>query len=258
MNLNNTIDKFEGISLSEMDAVKLMNRTDRKYWFHRDLLTKLLEDVSEQYYILEIGGERNLPYSTTYYDTQHDEMYINHHRGKLNRYKIRRRNYISTKSSFLEIKFKSNKGRTVKVRRASDYNNIGFDENDEEFIAQRSPYSCQDLKKSLENGFKRLMLVSKEMNERCTIDSSLKFISGNCEKKLEDLVIVEVKTDGRSHSAIIDALNRMRIRPAGFSKYCMGRSLTDNTLKQNNFKVKHRTIYKKINNPIKNNLLWNG
>ncbi len=250
MSISSIIEQFQGISLSQMDSVKLMNRTDRKYWFHRDQLPLILCDVMQDYYILEIDGVRSLPYSTTYYDTTHDEMYRNHHRGKLNRYKIRRRNYISTNISFLEVKFKSNKGRTIKVRQTTDYLNAGFDTKDEAFIQKNTPYSGDDLRRSLENVFRRLMLVSKSLNERCTIDSELRFISGDNETKLDDLVIVEVKTDGRSHSNIIEALNRRRIKPSGFSKYCIGRSLTDNELQQNNFKRKHREITKIVNNPI--------
>ncbi len=239
-----------------MDGVKLMNRTDRKYWFSRELLDEILEDVSSDYYMLEIGGARNLPYMTTYYDTVHDEMYANHHRGKMNRYKIRRRNYISTQSSFLEIKFKSNKGRTIKVRRESNYDNSGFSQEDEVFISQQSPYTCDDLRRVLENRFRRLMLVSVAMNERCTIDSDMCFVGSGGEVILRDLVVVEVKTDGRSHSTIIDAINRRRLKPSGFSKYCVGRSLLDKGLKQNNFKCKLREIDKKINNPINRIKLW--
>ncbi|MFR9507173.1 MAG: VTC domain-containing protein [Rikenellaceae bacterium] len=173
-------------------------------------------------------------------------MYSNHHRGKMNRYKIRRRNYISTQSSFLEVKFKSNKGRTVKVRQASDYHNLGFDIDDQNFIHENTPYMCDTLKRVMENGFRRLMLVSKAMNERCTIDSELRFACGEHKRQLDNLVIVEVKTDGRSQSAIIDALNRRRVKPSGFSKYCVGRSLTESSIKQNRFKRKQREIGKKL------------
>ncbi len=251
--ISSVISEFRAISLAEMDGVKLMNRTDRKYWFRREMLADLLEDVAQEYYILEVEGERNLPYSTTYYDTPQNEMYGNHHRGKMNRYKIRRRNYISTKSSFLEVKFKSNKGRTIKVRRASDYDNIGFDMSDKAFIAENSPYMCDDLQEVLQNRFRRLMLVGVGMNERCTIDSEMCFVSSGSEGSeatLEELVVVEVKSDGRSHSAIIDALNQRRLKPSGFSKYCVGRSLCDRGLKRNNFLRKEREIYKKIDNPI--------
>lgn len=191
-----------------------------------------------------------MPYATTYYDTLTDQMYGNHHRGKRNRYKIRRRSYLSSQSSFLEVKFKNNKGRTIKVRKPSPFCGAEFDEQDQKFIQENTPYIYSDLRKTLENSFSRLMLVSKAMNERCTIDSSLKFASSESSTTLSDLVIVEVKSDGRSHSPIIDALNSHRLKPSGFSKYCMGRSLTDKGLKHNNFKEKQRTIDKIINNPI--------
>ncbi len=235
-----------------MDDVKLMNRTDRKFWFNIAHLPSLLEDIKEHYYILEVASLRNMLYSTTYYDTTTNEMYNNHHRGKLNRFKIRRRIYHSSQSSFLEVKFKSNKGRTIKTRMSADYNSDGFTPQEAEFIKERTPYSCEQLQKVFENSFKRLMLVSKNMNERCTIDSSLHFASLSKEISLDEMVIVEVKTDGKSHSAIIDALNSRRLRPSGFSKYCIGRSLTDNELKINNFKVKHRRIEKNIINPVNN------
>ncbi len=242
--------KFQGISLSQMDGVTLMNRTDRKYWFHQSWLEELLVEVSQDYYLLEVEGERNLIYTTTYYDTQENDMYSNHHRGKMNRYKIRRRNYVATQSSFLEVKFKSNKGRTIKTRHPSDYRSKSFDLRDRDFISENSPYSGLELQKVLENRFRRLMLVSKSMDERCTIDSEIRFRDGGHNARLDDLVIVEVKTNGRSPSKIIDALNRRRLKPSGFSKYCVGRSLVDGDLKQNNFKRKHRDIERKTYNSI--------
>ncbi|MFR9668624.1 MAG: polyphosphate polymerase domain-containing protein [Rikenellaceae bacterium] len=246
--LSSIISKFQGISLGEMDEVKLMNRTDKKYWFCQDMLTPILEDIAQDYFILEVSGERNLPYSTTYYDTESNEMFQNHHRGKLNRYKIRRRNYISTQSSFLEVKFKSNKGRTIKTRQTCDYNISGFSDSEREFIAKNTPYSCDKLRKVLENRFYRLMLVSRSMDERCTIDSSLSFSGEGGSSSLDNMVIVEVKRDGKSPSRIIDALNARRIKPSGFSKYCICRSYIDQGLKRNNFKGKLREIGRKTGN----------
>lgn len=248
--MNVVIDKFDGISLSQMDGVKLMNRTDRKYWFNISHLAMLLEKIKEDYYLLEIEGERDMLYSTIYYDTCNDEMYNNHHRGKLNRYKIRQRSYLSTESSFLEVKFKSNKGRTIKERKVSIFGKMGFGENDDAFIQDSSPYSCHQLRAVLENSFRRLMLVSKNMDERCTIDTQLQFANGPTKAKLDDLAIVEVKSDGHSHSAIIDAMHQMRLKPSGFSKYCMGRSIIDSNLKKNLFKEKHREIERRIGTPL--------
>ncbi|MFI3258640.1 MAG: polyphosphate polymerase domain-containing protein [Rikenellaceae bacterium] len=250
MSRSEVIARFKGISLSQMDSVKLMNRTDRKYWFNVNHLEGLLLDIVDDYYVLEIEGGRNLPYSTTYYDTWGDHMYMTHHRGKLNRFKIRRRNYVTTDSSFLEIKFKSNKGRTIKKRIPTDYRNPHFNESEGVFVADKSPYRVEELHPVLVNGFRRLMLVSKSMNERVTIDQDLAFMSNGVEAKLSELVVVEVKSEGRAKSAIIDAMHSRRLKASGFSKYCMGRSITDQKLKHNLFKFKHRMIERHIERPL--------
>ncbi|MFI3302884.1 MAG: VTC domain-containing protein [Rikenellaceae bacterium] len=240
--ISEVISQFEPISLEDMDSVKLMNRCDRKYWFHKSRIVEVLEAVAQDYYVLEVERQRCLPYSTIYYDTAKDDMFSSHHRGKMNRYKIRRRRYIATQSSFLEVKFKSNKGRTIKTRHPSDYLSRAFDIRDREFLKQNTPYDSNALHQVLENRFRRLMLVSKGMNERCTIDIDMLFMSDDQEAKLRDIVVVEVKTDGKSRSAIIEAMNSLRLKPSGFSKYCIGRSLLHSELKQNLFKAKLRTI----------------
>lgn len=234
-----------------MDSVKLMNRTDRKYWFSVEHLASLLDDIKDSYYLLEIDGKRNMPYSTTYYDTTEDNMYNNHHRGKMNRFKIRKRSYLSTGISFLEVKFKSNKGRTIKERIDSNHEGESFDSREQSFISENTPYKCVDLHNVLENGFRRLMLVSKAMNERCTIDSELNFTGNGTQANLEGLVVVEVKTEGRSRSPMIEALSRRHLHCSGFSKYCVGRSIIDGSLRINRFKSKHRELEKKIHKPIK-------
>lgn len=246
--ISKTTAIFHPITLAQMDEVKLMNRTDRKYWFHRDQITEVLRAVADRYYMLEVNGERILPYTTTYYDTEQNAMFAAHHRGKSNRYKIRRRCYVSTQSSFLEVKFKNNKGRTIKSRHTSSYANSDFDSKDREFISNNTPYSCDSLRQILETQFCRLTLVSKGMNERCTIDLDLHFKDKHRDAEFKDVIIVEVKTDGRSKSTIIEALNRQRIKPSGFSKYCVGRSLLDSDIKQNLFKQKLRKIATLTNN----------
>ena len=107
-------DFFDPIRLDEMNEVKLMNRVDRKYWFHLDRLENLLHSIKNDYFILNIDGQSILPYATSYFDTTQNNMYTSHVNGKLNRYKVRRRTYVSTGISFLEVKFKSNKGKTIK------------------------------------------------------------------------------------------------------------------------------------------------
>jgi hypothetical protein len=53
-----------------------------------------------------------------------------------------------------------------------------------------------------------------------------------------DLVIIELKRDGNVYSPVLEILRRLRIKPSGFSKYCIGSVLTNEELKSNLFKPK--------------------
>ncbi|BAX81579.1 polyphosphate polymerase domain-containing protein [Labilibaculum antarcticum] len=236
---------FDSIELKEMDKVKLMNRTDHKFWFHGAYLPDLLKQVEEDYYLLHIDGEYQLPYATTYYDTKKNFMFSAHHNGKLNRFKIRRRSYVNSGISFLEIKFKNNKGRTIKKRIPSTQSYSEFTSTEDQFINSKTPFSAAELKPSLENKFTRLTLVNKNFKERCTIDLNIEFEVSNSIVSLDNLVIVEIKSDGKSSSSPLGlALRKNRIKNNGFSKYCVGRSMTNPNLKQNAFKAKIRNIEK--------------
>jgi VTC domain len=238
---------FAAIQLEEMDQVKLMNRIDQKFWFHEEKLQRILQAVSQHYYVLDIEGQNEFPYTSTYYDTTENRMYTKHHNGNLSRYKIRSRSYVSSGISFLEVKFKNNKGRTFKKRIPTNLNEHFFTKEESEFIHANTPYLCGDLSPSLTNQFSRVTLVNKNFKERCTIDRNLKYTKDDSWIQLENLAIIEIKTDGRkSLSPLALALREERIRASGFSKYCMGRVLTDKDLKRNSFKRKIRKIEKTI------------
>lgn len=247
--MNTTI--FAPIQLEQMDQVKLMNRVDQKFWFHEDSLQGILQSVCQDYYVLDIEGQNEFPYTSTYYDTPDNGMYTKHHNGNLNRYKIRRRSYLSSDLSFLEIKFKTNKGRTFKKRIRTNNTDHKFTREEGEFIEANTPYFWWDLKPSLINEFSRVTLVNRNFKERCTIDRGLQYTKNGNWTRLDNLAIVEIKTDGRkSVSPLALALKKERIRASGFSKYCMGRVLTDHDLKRNGFKTKVRKIQKTIHTDI--------
>lgn len=249
-------DFLNPIQLSEMDQVKLMNRTDTKYWFHVSRLQEILQIIKDDYFILKIDEQTKLPYTTTYYDTSGNKMYSAHHNGKLNRYKIRRRSYVTSGISFLEIKFKNNKGRTIKKRISAEFGKTLFSSEEIEFLSQHIPFNCENLQPSLINNFSRLTLVNKNFQERCTIDLNLGFKNADHQVSLDDLVIVEIKSEGSpSYSPLARVLRDLRIKSSGFSKYCVGRTITDPSLKRNAFKSKIRSIEKTIH--TKNNLYIN-
>ncbi len=225
-----------------------MSRIDRKYWFHISKLIPLLESAMDSYDVLEINGKRIMDYQTTYFDTEDSSMYIKHHNQKLNRVKIRQRNYVSTSSSFLEVKFKTNKKRTIKTRVATDFGPTEFIQSELDFIDKKTPFKGEDLQPSLNNKFKRITLIHKQKLDRCTIDISPEFWDENGKSKIENLVIFEVKR-GRSLklSPIVSILRELKIRQKGLSKYCTGRALLNDKLKQNAFKRRLNFINNKIN-----------
>ena len=100
--------QFKKNSLQEMDGVKLMDRTDTKFSFRKDQLSNILHLIRSNYTSLEINEKRIARYHTLYYDTPGFELYLKHHNGVLNRYKIWHLTYIDSNLAFLVVKFKNN------------------------------------------------------------------------------------------------------------------------------------------------------
>lgn len=241
--------KFEAISLSEMDSVTLMNRVDTKFLINSIQVPELLTKAKDYYRILEINGERITPYSTVYFDTEDTIMYIMHHNGKLNRYKLRMRSYVNSGQTFLEVKRKNNKGRTSKKRISIDnsqFKNQKLIDENLPFLEKRLPYSPDLLQPKLQNYFRRITLVDNAKSERITIDMGLNFrnVTNQDEKTLDNLVIIEMKQDGACKSKFRELLNEKHILPGSMSKYCLGMVLVNPGIKKNRFKNKLRKINK--------------
>jgi hypothetical protein len=229
---------FEPITLEEMDNVKLMNRTDTKFNFNRCHFETLMEELTNDYRILDVEGHRVSRYESLYYDTDNFLLYTVHQNGKLNRYKVRHRTYVDSNMGFLEVKFKNNKGRTIKDRIKEAEVPLNWNENEEHFLRKKVPFDPDILKPVLWVNYKRLTLVNKNSPERLTLDLDLEFIFKDKTEELSNLVIAEVKQDKRATSPFIHVMKKHHLREGGFSKYCLGMALTNNTVKKNNFKKK--------------------
>lgn len=241
-----------------MAAVKLMNRTDTKFVTNGETLIKLLQLAAKDYFAQEIDGKKDASYHTLYYDTPDNAMYIAHHNGKKYRQKLRVRSYVDSNQHFLEVKTKNNHGRTKKKRVAMSEDNFSFSidksitVNKEnllpytEFLDKRLWLSSDMMLPKIENQFRRITLVNKAMTERLTIDFNLAFhnLETGMQRQLDNIVIIELKRDGLQPSPILPLLNRLRIFPMGFSKYCIGMAMTNPTLKQNRFKQRIRNVGK--------------
>lgn len=237
---------FDSVSLDDMEKVKLMNRVDTKYVTSARLVGQLLEMSRPDYYVVEIGGVRRLPYYTCYYDTPDSRMYYDHQRGKKDRRKIRIRRYEGNGDlTFLEIKDKNNKGRTKKKRVQLEEGETPLSHAD--FISKHSEFLCDTLSRKIENHFYRITLVNREMTERVTIDTGIEFYNLNTENvlRLPEIGIIEWKRDGLADSSLMKGfLHSLHINPSGFSKYVMGMALTDPELRCNRIKPRIRNLYK--------------
>ena len=236
------LQQFEPISLKEMDNVKLMNRTDTKFLFTTIQFETIMNEVMNHYRILEVQGKRLNRYKTLYYDTIDKDLYAEHHNGKLNRYKIRHRTYVESDIGFLEVKFKNNKGRTIKTRVAEHDVPSAWTGESEIFLNKTLPFEPQTLIPMIWVNYSRYTLVHKTEPERLTLDLELEFVKNGVTKKLTGLVIAEVKQEKRKVSPFLKMMKKYHIREGSISKYCLGIALTCNDVKKNNFKRKLLTL----------------
>lgn len=243
----NILSGFEPISLSEMESVALMNRTDTKFVFRFDQLGDFLKELSSDYRVLDINGIRASKYETLYYDTPDFKMYMAHHRRKPSRYKIRHRIYVDSNLHFFEIKFKNNKGRTIKSRIKRKDTDLTIEGKAEQFLNEKTSFLAKDLFPKLWSNCSRITLVNKFSKERLTLDIDLQFKNDRHEKKLSNVVIAEVKQEKLAPSPFIRLMKKKGVRSGSISKYCFGVIFLYDKIKQNNFKP-NLHIINKINN----------
>lgn len=244
-NLKNSLAEFTSISLQEMDNVKLMDRTDTKYVFNIDKLSVFLEQLTNDYRILDINGHRISRYESLYFDTKNFDLYTTHQRGKPNRFKIRFRKYVESELHFFEVKFKNNKGRTIKNRVKQNQIDGFITGKAELLLNDKTPFKSDTLEAKFWVNYSRITLVNKNSPERVTIDIDLTFKNNEQDKKIHNLVIAEVKQDKALVSAFVKLMKKYHYREGSISKYCYGVISLFGKIKHNNFKP-NLNLLKKI------------
>lgn len=241
----NKLNEFGKITLAEMDGVKLMNRTDTKFIFRRNLLPELIEKVCDNYQVLNVKGNLISSYKTLYFDTEEFQFFLDHHNGRGNRFKVRIRNYVESGLYFLEIKNKF-KGRTAKSRITLKDFELDLENKSREYIKGVIGTEIS-LKAKLWNGFQRITLVNNTEKERLTLDLGLNFEWDGELKSYDHIVIAELKQEKENRdSAFYSVMKENGVRPNGMSKYCVGAVALNPDLKYNNFKEKVLLIDKLI------------
>lgn len=232
------LSEYDAIFLHQMDQVKLMNRFDSKFCLPSAELSSIFEEVKNDYFVLDVDGVRSQEYNSIYYDTPDDRFYVSHHNGRATRMKLRKREYVDSGIAFLELKHKNNKGRTRKTRMPVDSLQPELNKAESEFVKTYIPTGWQELKAKFSTSFQRITLVSKNFDERCTIDTNLCFRSFNAgTSDCRDFAIIELKRDGRkAQTKLASVLKQRGIYKQNFSKYCVGRAMNETGLKRNQFK----------------------
>jgi len=254
MNISLPTDAFRPITLDQMKKVKLMNRIDTKYLIPSNLLPALLDRCLDSFYLQEIGEKRINAYETLYFDTPGHDAYLLHLHGHSPRQKIRTRTYLDSYGlSFFEIKDKTNRGRTKKVRTQIPRECFEDFKSCNEAVKlgeEKLRWPASELSPSLLIKFDRLTLVNNEQTERITIDMNLNFANPRTQREnaVPEIAVVELKRDGTMHSAMQDILLDLRVFPAKFSKYCTGMMLTDDALERGRFKERLVTLKKIVEN----------
>lgn len=245
--LDQLIRTMPPITLADMKSIHLMRRTDKKFLTDIPTLLKLLQMACGSYYSQEIDGHRICSYSTTYWDDAQRHAFRMHETGHRPRRKVRVRNYLDSNKSFLEIKIKDNHDRTTKSRIPVPSVEAVINEHyGEDFLRKTTGRSFDELTPVIANQFNRITLVNLNKTERLTIDFNLHFhnLYTGHDADMTDIVIIELKRDGLVPSPILSMLRELRIKPLGFSKYCIGGAITNQDLRINRFKKRLIKIHK--------------
>jgi hypothetical protein len=227
---------FEKSSILNSNRGSLMNRIDRKFIFSIDKLPCVLKELKKDYCIAVVDEKLVYGYENLYYDTDQFELYYKHHQGKLNRYKMRVRNYIDSNIKFLEVKFKTNKGRTEKQRIIKVNRGFDFSKDEVDFLEKHIPIVVSQLQPKVSIDYNRISFVNKTSTERVTFDFMFKFSFSGNSVNLERLVIAELKQEKTSSSLFIEIMRSQAIYEHPISKYCIALALLNPNIKSNNFK----------------------
>lgn len=238
--INELLQFLEPITLEQMSSIRLMNRTDTKFVTNKENLARLLELAQGKYYAQFNNDSRIANYMTTYWDTDNHRFFLEHHNGRAPRQKVRVRTYMDSDLTFLEVKTKNNHGRTKKKRVEVPSQEIEVQGTNGEFVEGLVHQGLNEMHPTVRNQFHRITLVNYDKTERLTIDYDVHFhnMETGTDANVGPLVIIELKRDGNVYSPVLDILRFLRIKPSGFSKYCIGSVMTNKKLKQNIFKEK--------------------
>ncbi len=241
---NNYLQKFQSITLDELEKKDLLRRYDTKFIINIEIFSKLIKTLLNHYNILEINNKRIFHYENLYFDTLFYDLFNDHINGKQNRFKIRFRRYIEKGDCYFEIKKRDNKRLTQKYRKKSIFSFI-IEQSENEFLKKYLNIDNSKLLPKLFVSYQRITFLHKRNCEKITFDTNIFFRNTISELQIHGLVIGEIKSNFLGfRSDVLELLRKEQVYPIKISKYCTGTILTNNKLKYNRYKPKLRLIDK--------------
>jgi VTC domain len=221
---------LDPITLDELvERASLQTRVDRKYLVPHAAAEQVVAGLAGAARVLEMGGRRDFGYASLYLDTPELTSYHLAARGRRRRFKVRRRSYLDSGQSFLEVKTRGGRGSTVKERTpAGDgvLDAAGRCFVDEVLGRAGIAPVAGALQPVLGTGYQRttLHLAASETaaDSRVTVDTHLVWsLPGGPQLELPGVAIVETKSSS-TPSAADRLLWRHGHRPTRVSKYGTG------------------------------------
>jgi hypothetical protein len=157
---------------------------------------------------------------------------------------------VESDLSFFEIKFKTNKGRTIKKRIKHPQIEETIHGDTESFLCERTTLSANEMEAKLWVNFDRITLVNRFSPERVTIDMNLVFKNNGAMRTMNNLVIAETKQEKGKRSEFVRMMKDHHIREGSLSKYCYAVSSLFNDQKHNNFKPRIKQFKKLLNDTV--------
>ena len=199
------LNNFSPITLTELNATaSYLKRIDRKFLLTWKQFSEVLEELKENFQILEIAGKKIFSYDNVYMDTD-DYFFYNQHEWKEKaRTKVRTRLYKDSDLAFFEYKQKEN-GVTSKYRYEFPSEEHGKMTKGKKRFFEGVWQSMYDstvktpkIFPAIKTKYKRITLVDRLWGERLTIDFDIRTLDlrddDASETNLKNLVIIESKS----------------------------------------------------------------
>lgn len=235
------VEELPPISLEELlEVAALLNRTDRKYIVTVDQLLALLDTLAGDVRVLEVDGLREFGYESIYFDTPEHHSYRAAAHRRRRRFKVRTRSYLDSEQTFLEVKVRDARRRTVKLRLPYPFaERMQLNADARAFVTQAFeehgiPVSTvAELVPTLHTEFRRCTVFIPSAGCRMTVDTDLQVSHPAGEPLLlPDLIVLETKSDAQDRR-VDRVLWRMGVRPESVSKFAIGSALLDPDLPDN-------------------------